>query len=86
MNWLKIIIDIALVIIPGLGLKHKKDLERELEIANKTIEFMSNHMDPVEKGKFIEQAVGSLKAVKDFKKRANKKLDKARERLYKKLF
>lgn len=86
MSWLKIIIDIALVIIPGLGLKHKKDLERELEIANKTIEFMSNHMDPVDKGKFIEQAIGSLKAVKGFKKRANKKLDKARERWYKKLF
>lgn len=86
MNWLKIIIDIALAILPGIALKHKKDLEQELEIANRIIQFMSNHLDPVEKGKFIEQAIGSLKAVKNFKKRANKKIDKAKDRLYKKLF
>ncbi len=86
MQWLKIIIDIALAIIPGIALKHKKDLESELEIANTTIKFMSNHMDPVEKGRFIEQAFSRLTAVKDFKKRAVKKLDKAKARLYKKLF
>lgn len=86
MNWLKLIIDLALVIIPGLALKGKKNLEKELEIANQTIKLLSSKMTPEEKGKYIEQAIGELKIVKDLSKRGSKILDKAKSRFYKKLF
>ncbi|MBA7632072.1 hypothetical protein ES703_39614 [subsurface metagenome] len=86
MKWLSIIITILEYVIPALAKKGKDKLAQELEIANKTIKLMSNNMSPADKGHFIEQAVGSLKSVRDFKKRVSKKLDKAKDRLYKKLF
>lgn len=86
MKWIKLLIDIALVIIPGLGLKFKKDVDQELEIAKQTIRILTKDMSPEEKGRAIEDAVHGFKFVKDFKARATKKLDKAKDRLYKKLF
>lgn len=86
MKWLSIILTILEYVIPALAKRGKDKLAQELDIARKTIVLMSNRMSPEEKGHFIEQAVGSLKGVKDFKKRVGKKLDKAKDRLYKKLF
>lgn len=86
MKWLKLIIDIALILIPGLGLKAKKNVDQELLIAKKALETLTSNMKPEEKGRVIEDAVHSLKFVQDFKGRVTKKLDKARARLYKKIF
>lgn len=86
MKWIKLLIDIALIIIPGLGLKFKKDVDQELVVAKQTIRILTKDMSPEEKGRAIEDAVHGLKFVKDFKARSIKKLNKAKDRLYKKLF
>lgn len=86
MKWLSLILTILEYLIPALAKRGKDKLAQELEVANKTIKLMSNGMSSEDKGHFIEQAVSSLKCVKDFKKRVSKKLDKAKARLYKKLF
>ncbi len=84
MKWLKILIDIALAIIPGLGLKAKKNIETELEIAQQTIEVLSKNKTADEKSNALITAIGNLEVVKNFDKRASKKLKKAGARLFKK--
>lgn len=86
MNWLKILITILEYIIPALAKKGKDNLADELTIAKQTITVLSKDKTPEEKGLAVEEAIGNLKAVQNFKKRAMKKLDKAKARLYKKLF
>ena len=86
MKWIKLIVDIALILIPGLGFKLKKDVDQELEIAKATIKILGKDMSPERKGEAVMEAVGNLKAVQGFKVRLVKKLDKARDRLAKKLF
>lgn len=86
MSWFKLIIDIALAIIPGLALKGKKNLEVELEVANKTIDLLSQDISANAKGEILKDAVNNLKAIKNYKKRLCKKFDKAQVRLFKKFF
>ncbi|MBA7542169.1 hypothetical protein ES705_34488 [subsurface metagenome] len=86
MKWIKLLIDLALIIIPGLALKSKKDLEQELNVAKSALELLSKGLSPEAKGKVLEDAVMNLKFVQDVKGRATKKIDKAKNRLYKKLF
>lgn len=86
MGWLKIVIDILGMVVPFVAHKGKKNYEQELEVARKTIDILSKDLSPEKKGQALEEAVGSLKAVKEFKKRVSKKIDKAKDRLYRKLF
>ncbi|GAH29323.1 unnamed protein product [marine sediment metagenome] len=86
MKWLKFALTILEYLLPFIAKKGKDNLAHELEIANKTISLMSGNISPEEKGRYIEQAVSSLKCVQDFKKRVSKKIDKAKDRLYKKVF
>lgn len=86
MKWLKIIITILEYVIPALAKKGKDKLAQELDVAKQTIKVLFEPFSAEEKGRVIEQAVGNLKSVKNFKKRVGKKLDNAKNRLYKKLF
>lgn len=86
MKWLKIIITILEYVIPALAKKGKDKLADELTIAQQTITVLSKDKPPEEKGRAVEEAIGNLKAVQNFKKRVSKKLDKAKDRFYKKLF
>ncbi len=86
MKWLSIIITILEYILPALAKKGKDKLAQELDVAKQTIKILSKDLSPEDKGQAVEDAVGDLKAVQDFKKRVSKKLDKAKDRLYKKLF
>lgn len=86
MKWLSLLITILEYIIPALAKKGKDKLAQEFDVAKQTIKILSKDMTPQDKGYAIEQAVGNLKTVKDFKKRVCKKLDKAKDRLYKQLF
>lgn len=86
MKWLKLIIVILEYVIPGLAKLGKNKLVQDLEVAHNVMSVLSKDMSPVDKGLAVEKAVGNLKALQNFKKRASKKLDKAKERLYKKLF
>ncbi|GAI23988.1 unnamed protein product, partial [marine sediment metagenome] len=58
----------------------------ELEIAKGAIVVLTKDKTPGEKGRVIEEAVGNLKAVKDFKSRVSDRLDKAKDRLWQKVF
>lgn len=86
MSWIKLLIDIALAIIPGIALKGKKNLEVELEVAKKTIDLLSHDISEGAKAEIVKDAVNSLKAVKNYKKSLCKKFDKAQVRIYKKFF
>lgn len=86
MKWVKIIIDILGWVLPVVAAKGKANLTQELEIAKKAIVLLSKDISAEAKGQIVTEAVGNLKAVQGFKKRINKKLDKAKDRLYKKLF
>lgn len=86
MKWLSLIITILEYVIPALAKRGKDKLAQELTIAKQTIKILSKDMAPQDRGYAIEEAVGNLKSVQGFKKRVAKKLDKAKDRLYKKLF
>lgn len=86
MKWLSLALDIAVFVYNHVTGKGKRDLDQELSIAQKTIKLMGSQMEPEVVGQYVEQAISGLKSVQDFKKRAVKKLDKAKSRLYKKLF
>ena len=86
MNLIKLVVDIALAIIPGIALKGKKNLESELEIAQKTIQYLTSDMPSDKKAFLLKNAVNSLKAVKNFKKGFCNRIDKAEIRLFKKFF
>ena len=86
MNIIKLIVDVALAIIPGIALKGKKNLESELEIAKKTIDYLSKDLTPEAKAGILKDAVNNLKAVKNFKKGMCQKFDNAQVRLFKKFF
>lgn len=86
MKWLSLVITILEYIIPALAKKGKDKLAQELDVAKQTIKILSKDLSPEDKGRAVEQAVGELKCVKAFNKRVYKKLDKAKDRLYKKLF
>ncbi|MBA7625528.1 hypothetical protein ES703_32959 [subsurface metagenome] len=86
MKWLSLVIIILEYVILALPKWGKDKLAQELTIAKQTIKVLTKDMAPEDRGRAIEQVVGSLKVVKDFKKRAVKKLDKAKDRLYKNLF
>lgn len=84
MKWLKIIIALAEILIPGLAKLGKNKLTDELEIAQGALKALTGNMTPEEKGRVITDAVLNLKDVKAFKKRATNKLYEARDRLAKK--
>ncbi len=84
MKWLKIIIALAEILIPGLAKVGKNKLADELEIAQGVLKALTSKMTPEEKIRAIADAAGNLKAVKGFKKRITNKLDKARDRLARK--
>ena len=86
MKWLKIIIALAEILIPGLAKAGKNKLADELEIAQGMLKTLTSKMTPEQKGRALVEAVGSLKVVKKFNKRVSNKIDKARERLARKLF
>ncbi len=86
MKWLSVIITILEYLIPALAKRGKDKLAQELDVAKQTIKVLSRDMTSEETGRAIESAIGGLKAVQSFKKRAIKRLDKAKDRLYKKLF
>lgn len=85
MKWLKIIIALAEILIPGLAKAGKNKLADELEIAQGMLKTVTSKMTPEQKGRLLVEVVGSLKAVKKFKKRVSNKLDKAQERWARKL-
>lgn len=86
MKWLKILIALAEIFVPGLAKLGMNNLTDELTIAKQAMTVLSKDKTPEEKGLAVEEAIGNLKSVQNFKKRAMKKLDKAKARLYKKLF
>lgn len=86
MKWLSLIITILEYVIPALAKRGKDKLAQELDVTKQVIKILTKDMTTVEKGHAIEEAVGNLKSVRGFKKRVAKKLDKAKDRLYKKLF
>jgi len=86
MKWLNLIITILEYIIPALAKKGKDELAQELRIAKQTIKILSKDIPPEDKGRAVEEAVGNLKGVQNFKKRVCKKIDEAKKRFYKELF
>lgn len=86
MKWLKLIITILEWVGPFLAKAGKNRIADELDIAKGVITVLTKDKTPEEKGRAIEEAVGSLKAVKDFKSRVSNRLDKAKDRLYRKIF
>lgn len=86
MKWLRLIITILEYVIPALAKRGKDKLAQELEVAQHAIKVLAKDIPPEYKGRVIEEALANLTAVKDFKERVAKKLDKAKDRLYKKLF
>lgn len=85
MKIIRIIIDIALAILPYWASKKKKNLEQELEIANKTINLLTKDKTPAEKAVIISDGLRELECVKKFTKRVGNKFEKAKQRLYKKI-
>lgn len=86
MKWLKIIIALAEILIPGLAKAGKNKLADELEIVQGALKIATSNMNAEGKARLILDAVGNLKVAKNFKKRVSKKLDKAQDRLIKKFF
>lgn len=86
MKWLNLILTILEYVIPALAKRGKDKLAQELEVAKQTVKILTKDMSSADKARAIEEAVGNLKAVQNFKKRVSKKLDKAKERFYQKLF
>lgn len=86
MKWLKLIITIIEWVGPFLAKAGKNRIADELDIAKGAITVLTKNKTSEEKGRAIEEAVGSLKAVKQFKKSINERLDKAKTRLYEKIF
>ncbi|MBA7607170.1 hypothetical protein ES703_14328 [subsurface metagenome] len=86
MKWLKIIIALAEIFLPGLAKAGKNKLADESEIALGMLKKLTSKMTPEEKGRLLVETVGNLKVVKKFKKRVSNKLDKAQERWARKLF
>lgn len=86
MKWLKLIITIIEWFGPFLAKAGKDRIADELDIAKGAITILTKDKTPEEKGRAIEEAVGNLKAVKKFKSRVSKKLDKAKARLWNKIF
>lgn len=86
MKWIKLIITILEWIGPFLAKAGKNRIADELEIAKGAIVVLTKDKTPEEKGRAIEEVVGRLKAVKDFKSRVSNRLDKAKDRLWKKVF
>lgn len=84
MKWLKILIALAEIIIPGLAKAGKNKLADELEIAQGALKIATSTMNAEGKTRLITEAVGNLKVVKKFKKRVSNKIDKASVRLVKK--
>lgn len=84
MKWLKIIIALAEILIPGLAKAGKNKLADELEIAQGALKVATSSMSAEGKARLIADAVGNLKVAKKFKKRISNKLDKASVRLVKK--
>jgi len=86
MKFLNLFFTILEYLIPVLAKLGKDKLAQELDVTKQVVKILTKDMLPGNKGRAIEEAVGNLKAVKDFKKSVCKKLDKAKARLYKKLF
>jgi len=86
MKWLSAALEIAVIIYNHVTGKGKRDLAQELEIAQGALRALTKDMTPGKKAEVILEAVGSLKATKQFKKRISIKLDKARDRLASKFF
>jgi len=81
MKWLKIIIALAEILIPGLAKAGKNKLADELEIAQGALKIATSNMNKDGKVRLILDVVGNLKVAKKFKKRVSEKLDKAKDRL-----
>lgn len=86
MKWLKILLALAEIIVPGLAKAGKNKLADELEIAQGMLKTLTSKMTPEQKGRVLVETVGSLKVVKKFNKRISNKIDKAQERWARKLF
>ncbi|MBA7486808.1 hypothetical protein ES707_22369 [subsurface metagenome] len=86
MKWLKVLIALAEIFIPGLAKFGMNGLTDELGVAQQTINILSKDLSPDDKSRAVLEAVGKLKMVEDFNSRLNKKIDKAKVRLLKKLF
>ena len=86
MKWLKLIITVIEWLSPFLAKAGKDRIADELDIAKGAIAILTKDKTPEEKGRAIEEAVGSLKAVKQFKASVSKRLDKAKNRLWNKIF
>ncbi len=84
MKWLKILIALAEILIPGLAKAGKNKLADELEICQGALKAATSSMDKESKARLILDAVGTLKVTKDFKRRLSKKIGKAGDRLIKK--
>jgi len=84
MKWIKIIIALAEILIPGLAKAGKNKLADELEVAQGALKELTSKLTPGEKASVIIRAAGDLRAVKQFKKRVSKRIDKAQDRLVKK--
>lgn len=86
MKWFKLIITVIEWLGPFLAKAGKDRIADELDIAKGALVILTKNKTPEEKGHAIEQAVGNLKAVKKFKSRVSKRLDKAKARLWGKIF
>lgn len=86
MKWLKLILTAIEWLSPFLAKAGKDRIADELDIARGAIVVLTQDKTSEEKGRAIEEAVGRLKAVKDFKRRVSNRLDKAQARLWKKIF
>lgn len=85
MKWLKLVLTIIEWLSPFLAKAGKDRIANELEIAKGAIVILTKDKTPEEKGRAIEEAVGNLKAVKQFKKSVARRLDKAKTRLWNKI-
>ena len=83
---LNIVIEVVEVALPFIASTRRKRQAHELRVASMVIKQLTKELPPEEKGRAIESAVNELHIVKNLKKSARKKLDKAKDRLYKKLF
>ena len=85
MKWLKLLLTLAEIFVPGWGKVAQGGLAADSEVAYGMLKKLTTNMTPEQKGRLLVETVGSLRVTKKFKKRISKKLDKAQERWARKL-
>ena len=83
---LGILLEVVELVLPFIATSRRKRREQELDIAKTTIKQLTSNLSAEEKGRAVEAAVNELHVVKNLKKRGRAKINKAKDRLYKKLF